>query len=541
MVAAAVIGFTVKWHAPKRLPSFKRLTFQRGHVTGARFAPDGQTVFYSAAWEGRPSELFSMNLSRPESRTLGISPARLTGVSENGVLAFLISSEFRDEVHGWFTGTLAISPVSGGAPRELKEWVVAADISRDGRSLAANIQEKTSDQFVLEYPLGTRLARGMFLHPRISPDGERVCLVEYRNNQPTIAIFDRKGSRHVLSTGWRIALSPVWAPKGNEVWFSAGEGMPQTLFAVDLRGRTRELLRAPPTILLEDVTGDGRAIVKRLDVRNGILCRPPGESGERDLSWFEDGEIVDISSDGKLLLFTERGGGTTKSAVYVRKTDGSPATRLGDGLAIALSRDARFAVSQPPDTSSTLLLLPIGPGQVHSIAIGKTEFSNVAGWSVDGTQFLYWAATPDHLKELHELTLSTGRDRRVGSMKVVVGGLLSPDGKMVIGCEAFFQRCSVFSLDGGAPVTIPGSIDFLNVIAWDSDGRSVFVTDGGVPMKVYRIRIVDGRRELWKEFRPADPAGVSYVSSCVISPTTGAYAYTYERVLSELYLVEGLN
>ena len=33
-------------------PTFQRLTFQRGTVVAARFGPDGQTVYYSAAWEG---------------------------------------------------------------------------------------------------------------------------------------------------------------------------------------------------------------------------------------------------------------------------------------------------------------------------------------------------------------------------------------------------------------------------------------------------------------------------------------------------------
>src|ERR1700693_490621 len=45
-------------------PSFRQLTFSRGEVGGAQFAPDGQTIVYSAAWEGRPFEVF---VNRPES------------------------------------------------------------------------------------------------------------------------------------------------------------------------------------------------------------------------------------------------------------------------------------------------------------------------------------------------------------------------------------------------------------------------------------------------------------------------------------------
>ena len=75
LVAVAAIVLAVRWHSPKPLPTFKRLTFQRGHVTGARFAPDGQTVIYSAAWEGRPPEIFSTHLWGQEPDLSG-SPRR---------------------------------------------------------------------------------------------------------------------------------------------------------------------------------------------------------------------------------------------------------------------------------------------------------------------------------------------------------------------------------------------------------------------------------------------------------------------------------
>src|SRR6266542_5564179 len=40
-------------------PMTRTLTFRRGFLTGARFAPDGQTIVYSAAWDGKPSEIFT--------------------------------------------------------------------------------------------------------------------------------------------------------------------------------------------------------------------------------------------------------------------------------------------------------------------------------------------------------------------------------------------------------------------------------------------------------------------------------------------------
>src|SRR5262249_36679932 len=39
-------------------PSFRQITFSRGEVGSALFAPDGQTIVYSAGWEGKPFEVF---------------------------------------------------------------------------------------------------------------------------------------------------------------------------------------------------------------------------------------------------------------------------------------------------------------------------------------------------------------------------------------------------------------------------------------------------------------------------------------------------
>ena len=39
---------------PRSSPAFHRLTYRLGVITGARFTPDGQSVLYSAAWDGKP-------------------------------------------------------------------------------------------------------------------------------------------------------------------------------------------------------------------------------------------------------------------------------------------------------------------------------------------------------------------------------------------------------------------------------------------------------------------------------------------------------
>ena len=58
-------------------------------VSSARFAPDGDTVVYSAAWGGQPYALFMTRRGSTESRALNVPDAKLLGVSSTGELAFL--------------------------------------------------------------------------------------------------------------------------------------------------------------------------------------------------------------------------------------------------------------------------------------------------------------------------------------------------------------------------------------------------------------------------------------------------------------------
>jgi len=56
--------------AEKPPPFYHRLTFRRGTIYGARFAPNGQTVVYTAAWDGQPPKIFATRLGSVESREL---------------------------------------------------------------------------------------------------------------------------------------------------------------------------------------------------------------------------------------------------------------------------------------------------------------------------------------------------------------------------------------------------------------------------------------------------------------------------------------
>lgn len=79
-------------------------------------------------------------------------------------------------------------------------------------------------------------------------------------------------------------------------------------------------------------------------------------------------------------------------------------------------------------------------------------------------------------------------------------------------------------------------------VAWAAGGRELLVRrEAELPAKVYRVDVATGRRELWKELVPNDPAGVMQVLGVVATPDLDELAHTYLRVLTELQVVDGLK
>src|SRR6266545_111095 len=84
-VGIGVYGGKSVWLRPP--PFYAQLTFRRGQIESARFAPDGQTILYTAAWDGKPLEVFVSRTESPESRLFGMVGADLLSISSSGEMA----------------------------------------------------------------------------------------------------------------------------------------------------------------------------------------------------------------------------------------------------------------------------------------------------------------------------------------------------------------------------------------------------------------------------------------------------------------------
>src|SRR5207244_2675533 len=169
-----------------------------------------------------------------------------------------------------------------------------------------------------------------------------------------------------------------------------------------LDGKERMVLRLPGALMLFDIWKDGRVLMMRASWRRELVGTIAGEPRQRELSWLDYSYPADLSADGKNLLFDEEGGGGalaySKSggltyAVYLRKTDGSPAVLLGEGGAVALSPDGKWAIAQPLGSPTQLKLLPTGAGEAKELTHDNVNHT-WARWFPDQKRILFTGNEP---------------------------------------------------------------------------------------------------------------------------------------------------
>jgi len=533
-------------------PTYRQLTFRRGSIRSARFAPDGQTILYSAAWQGNPTDVFTARPEAPESRSMGLSHTQLMSVSSAAELAVLLDSK---AIGTWVNmGTLARAPLAGGAPRDVLEQVQWADWGPDGTSLAVVRDFGGKNQ--LEYPIGKPIYEtgGWIGHPRVSPKGDMIAFLDHPtqgDDAGSVAMVDLKGNKKVLAGEWFTVQGLAWSPDGNEIWFTASKtGTDRTLYAVTLDSKERMVLRLPGALMLLDIAKDGRVLLMRASWRRELIGVSGSDFMERELSWLDYSYPADLSADGKNLLFDEEGGGGALSysksgglsyAVYLRKTDGSPAVLLGEGGARALSPDGKWVVAVTQDSPTQLKLLTTGAGEPKELTKDNVNHA-FAHWFPDGKRVLFSGNEPGKGVRLYVYDMASGKSQAI-TPEGVNGTrfVISPDSQWVAGIGPD-QKGYLYSVTGGEPRLINGLNPGEQPITFSSDGRSLYIYQPGeLPARVDRLDMQTGQRVRWKQLMPSDPAGVENIGPILLTPDAKNCVYGYHRMLADLYLVEGLK
>ncbi|HUP49845.1 MAG TPA: serine/threonine-protein kinase [Thermoanaerobaculia bacterium] len=518
---------------------FRRMTFRRGEVRTARFTPDGETIVYSAAWEGEPSEIFVASRHSPEARPLGIPEAEVLAVSRSAEVAVLLR---RDRLSG--LGTLARVPLAGGAAREIANDVLYADFSPDGSRMAVIRAE--GPRFRLEFPIGkTRYDTPHYIRDvRISPDGTQVAFLEPHGGATDLVLVG-EGDPEPIARGWsRGANGLAWAPGGREIWITGTEtSAPPALWAVTLSGDRRLVSRLTGSMKLFDISAAGRLLVANGTWRAALHYSPPGSAPERDVSWLDWSIVSDLSNDGRTLLFNEtREGGGARSSIYLYRGGSESPVRIGEGYGAALSPDGKHVLCH---VGGKLVVLPTGAGQQRELKVAGS-FDLGAVWLPDSRRAVVGGAQPkgEYRLLLIDTELETVRPL---SAENIWGGAVrpfavSPDGRRVAGMNRA-ETIVLYPTDGSLRSTpVRGARKGEIPIQWSADGRSLYVYQPtALPARIVRIDLGDGSRDHWREFAPADPAGVYRISPVVITRNGNAYAYNALRTLNDLYVAEGLR
>jgi dipeptidyl aminopeptidase/acylaminoacyl peptidase len=542
LVAAGAVGagmFSPPAAAPR---TFTTKTFDDTMIRSARFMADGRTIVYTA---GRTMETVRMFVLREGSAApQQFGPAGIMlAVSRSGEVAAL--TDLASMTGLIATGTLSRRTLDS-APRPVLRGVKAADWSPDGSSFA--IVRRVDGLDRLEYPIGTVLytSSGYLSDIRISPDGNRVLFMDHHtedDDRGWVRIVDRDKQIATVAGEFTSTQGAAWSQDGQTVLFSGSIGNQSLMVwsAVPPRPGGAEpprtqLLSVPGEMAVHDIGADAAMLTigSNRNYRVGVKLR--NEQTERDLTYQDTSWGSSLSTDGSLLLFTDGRGGVDNASM-LRRTDGAPSARLGDGAAVGLSPDGKWAlVVQLITSPQKLVAYPTGPGDPVVLSRGAIDkYTNDVGyWSPDSKAFIFRAAEANKGPRTFIQTMD-GSAPRVVIPEGVRAALFSADGRSLVGIGTD-GRWRLYPIAGGDSSDLAGITANDEPAGWSTDGRAILVATRTIPTRLERVEVSTGARRVIRELRPP---GLEGVRVNVLNATADGeqFAYGGVRQTRTLYVV----
>jgi len=542
LAATVLLAVTQLLHTSAPAPAYRRVTFEAGTVYSARFAPNAQSIVYSAAWNNKPVQLFSTVGNSLLAQPLDLNDANLLAISRNNELAVVLHGTHNGELEP-VGGMLARTPLAGGSPKELLADVRWADWDSQGNMAVVDYVDAHSR---LEYPIGKVLyqSRGWISNIRFSPQGDHIAFMDHPalwDNRGAVCVVDLSGHVQVLSGEYESEQGVAW--HGKEIWFTAiAKGTDLNLMAVSLSGKVRTVLDLPMGITLQDIAPDGSVLVALNSKRLAMAFSTLGSKEDMEVSWHDWNVAKDISRDGKFVLFEDASEAAGPGyAVALRNLDGTLPVRLGEGSAGGLSPDGKWAISVSTGQPQQVTLLPIGAGQPRTVDISGLEHIQ-SGWArfLDGQRIIANGSERGHGTRCYVLELAGGKPKAV-TPEGTVCGPSSPDARFVVGVGPN-SAVAIYPIEGGSPRLIPGLEAGFLPVQWSNDGSLLYgYHTGELPSRIYKVAIDSGTQTVVQQLRPGVSAGVVMVAPVQVSRDGSRFAYSYSQVLSVLYLISGLR
>ncbi|HUQ49291.1 MAG TPA: protein kinase [Terriglobales bacterium] len=542
ILAALAVGYFVGRNSKEiKVTRFQQLTFQRSGLTAGRFADDGQTIIYSsrshtdtreAVWTTRSDVL--------QGRALELYNARVAAVSSTGEMALLLDIGPQNES----VGTLATLPISGGAPRELIQNVRSADYTPDGKNFAVVVRGE--GEFRLEYPPGKVLHRfpGALSYVRFSPDGSKIAFSEHPvvfDSRGMVAVIDADGKNYKLLTPEYADITGIaWSPGSKEVWYGGSDsGISAALFAVSLSGKIRSIERSPGSLYLYDINKNGEVLVAHFSRRREAYAKGPGSDKIVDLSVFDYSIPAAISEDGRTTVLIEEGeGGGPKYSIFLRKTDGSPPVRLGEGVASAISLDGKWVAGGTITVPSPLILFPTGAGESRTFLNNGMDHQN-AQFFRDGKRLFLTAREKG--KGLRHWTMNMdGTGLRPITAENETGALSQDETSVVLIREGTVYMKNI---ESGEESRSRDTTPFrgMTFVGWsDKKGKAYFVSRENLVLTVWEADTEKGTKSPLHRVDASNSSGAIPLPGVVAITRDGKYfIYSADRRNSDLYLLKG--
>ena len=547
LVAAGAFGARALGSAESAL-EFTTKTFDNQFVNAARFMPDGRTILYSARRDDGTVALFSLRDTSDAPQPVGPPGSVLLSVAGNGEIAILmdavIGAAFRP------VGTLARMTLDA-APRPVLAGVTDADWAPDGRSFA--IVRRIDGLDRLEYPVGKVLYKspGYLSDIRVSPDGRRVLFMDHQtetDDRGWVRIADADGTVTTVGGEYGTEFGTAWTGDGRRVFFSGSLGNQYhriwSAAAPSPGGAEPQktlALSVPGSMMVLDLAPDGSMLTSSDTRRYQVGIKLRSDAGERDMSWLDMSWGPSMSADGSRLVFTDGHGGANYSTV-LRRTDGSPIARLGDGGCLGISPDGKWVIAAVLTvTPQKLMAYPTGPGDPIELPRGPIDkylLEPNAYWLPDNRTFFFRAAEPGKRPRTYQQSVDGGPPRPVFPDNVQVG-LVSRDGRSVVGIEseAVWRR---YPIDGAAPSRLPGLTAGDVPAGWTDDGRGILVATRTTPARLLRVDLQTGDRKVLRELSPPGLEG-SRLNVNNATADGEQFAYAGLRATRTLYVVKGVS
>jgi len=528
-------------------PEFRRITFRRGVVSRALFAPNG-SILYTASWEGEPARSY---LALPESsgidRLLESDVQFPLAFSEDGSQVLVLVGVSRLSVTE--SGTLAWWPALGGRPRRILDDAGWADFAPKGRFLVV-VRDLGADRVLelrsAEGALQRTLFRtsGSIWFARVSPDEKQVAFMHYpfrldSTGEVQVAAIDGSGSKPVTQR-FEQCQGLDWDAKTGEIWFTASIGTANassTLWTIELSGKPRSRYVLPDFFRLQSVSAGGDHFLLTSERERVNLTVRRGRENPRDFSWLGWTLARDISPDGKTVLFYDQGPTEKTSGIWIRTLAGGDAIRLGEGYPGKFSPDGRWVVgvTRPLFGPPELVLIPVEAGRTRRLSLGG---SHVSAPSYAGPSTLLFVRTEKGASEVWRIETDGTGARALGAAGcnmpmaspsrasfVCVGG----KGALFVNSMNDSSRRKLYELaDGG---------EFLYA-RWNGAGDRIFAVT-----RDRRVLTLDSSTGslIREETIPLATPVQGRLLDAAVDANAGVQAYSVIQKSADLYLASGIR